>query len=168
MTDIGGGEPPNFLAGANEWECTFFRQFGEGDDPASLFIQAKGVGDDDLRTFRIKMSFTDERQDGALLQAALTALDGYNLPLTPQSRTYLEGRLSTRTAFKSELENYRATFTPEMMDQRRFNLLLVAKADATPCGAPVQEPDRAPRRAIVSARVGCLTLPTGHAFSPEG
>jgi hypothetical protein len=161
-----GGEPSNFLAGSNEWECTFFRQFGEGDDPASLFIQAKGIGDDDLRTFRIKLSFTDERQAGALLQAALTALDGYGLSLTPQSRAYLEVKLSTRAAFKTELENYRATFNPEMMDQRRFNLLIVAHASTMACVAPATEPGSASQRAIATARVGCLTLPSGQAFSP--
>lgn len=163
-----GGEPPNFLAGANVWECTFFLPLGPGEDPASLFIQAKGVGEDDLRTFRIKLSFTDERHDGALLQTALTTLDGYGLSLTPQSRSYLEARLSARKAFKSDLENYRATFVPEMMDQRRFNLLLVAHPVTTACPVPTPEPARASQRAIVSTRIGCLTLPVGQVFSPQG
>jgi hypothetical protein len=155
-----GGPAAEYNARGHEWECNFLRPFGNAPEAASLFVQAKGSSLEELHTFRIKTSFIDPAHDDEVLAGAIAALDQFELRLSPESRAYLADRMANRASFKSVLENFRAVFGPEMLDQRRFNLVLVARSATSQCGsAPV-----ATFASISATPIACISLPAGRAW----
>lgn len=153
------GDPPQFTPTASDWECTLYRHFGDNDDAASIFIQAKGTDADGLQTFRIKLSFTDPPRDSDVLTAALAALHAYPLDLSASENAYIEAHLEGRLPFRSYLENYDMTLMKEMTDPRRYNLLLITRPDKTACPvAPPPSDVRLPDepRAIAGRPIGCF------------
>jgi hypothetical protein len=157
-----------FSSSGNDWECILEEEFGSASERASLFIQARGALPDTLRTFRMKLSLIDPAQERAMLRATVDAIDRFGLMLTPESRAYLAERLAARVEFTSALENYRMTFSREMTDDRRFNLLILPRPATSNCGtAPSTLPDRfgAPRYVM---SIACLPLRSGKAFPPSG
>ncbi|TWF56656.1 DUF6030 family protein [Neorhizobium alkalisoli] len=161
---LGGESGPvaEYKARGHEWECNYLRPFGDAPEAASLFVQAKGIVAGELHTFRIKTSFTDPAQDDEVLASAISAIDQFELRLSPESRAYLEDKLRNRVSFKSTLENFRAVFGPEMLDQRRFNLVLVARPATSECRSV---PETA-LTSITAVSIACLPLQSGRSWAP--
>lgn len=149
-----------FTPNGDDWECLAFAEFGSAAERASLFIQARGTEPDLLRSFRIKLSLTDESQSAALLNAALDATDRFGLALSPESRAYIKSKLSARTAFTSLLENYKASLSAEFTDDRRFNLLLLPRPQTADCSALASANGRVWARTY-HLQIGCLDLQSG-------
>jgi hypothetical protein len=144
-----------FTPSGKDWECVSFEEFGSGDERASVFMQAKGSSSDGLRTFRLKLSPTDPAQATEVTQAALGIIDGFGLSLSPESRQFIADRISTGTKFFALLENYKATFAREFLDNRRFNLVLVPRADTATCETPASGATRR-RASTYHSTIGCL------------
>ncbi len=159
-----------FTPSGKDWECVSFEEFGSGDERASVFMQAKGSGPDGLRSFRLKLSPTDPAQATEVIQAALGIIDGFGLSLSPESRQFIADRISTGAKFFALLENYKATFAREFLDNRRFNLVLVPRADTATCDTSASGGTR--ERAITyHSTIGCLDfqsrLRSANAPAPE-
>ncbi|EUB94940.1 hypothetical protein PMI07_002718 [Rhizobium sp. CF080] len=153
------GTAPTFTRSGNDWECLFFETFGNAaPEPAALFIQARGVEPDIVNSFRIKVSLTDLTMELAVLSEAIGATERFGLPMTPETRSYLIEKLAGRTEFSSIVENYRMTFSREITDARRYNLLILPRRQTASCGEhPSPPPDRW-TTPIYHMPVGCLAL----------
>ncbi|CDZ42871.1 DUF6030 family protein [Neorhizobium galegae] len=152
------GTAPTFSRSGEGWECLFFKEFGNGPEPAALFIQARGTEPDIMSSFRIKVSLTDLTAELAVLSGAIGATERFGLPMTPETRTYLVEKLAGRTEFSSIVENYRMTFSREISDARRYNLLILPRRQAAGCGEhPSPPPDRW-TTPVYRMPVGCLAL----------
>lgn len=152
------GTTPTFTRSGDEWECLFFEEFGNAPEPAALFIQARGTDPDIVSSFRIKVSLTDLATELAVLSEAIGATERFGLPMTPETRSYLIEKLAGRTEFSSIVENYRMTFSREITDARRYNLLILPRRQAAGCGEhPSPPPDRW-TTPIYRMPVGCLAL----------
>ncbi|WP_105432563.1 DUF6030 family protein [Neorhizobium sp. T6_25] len=152
------GTAPTFSRSGGDWECLFFEEFGNAPEPAALFIQARGMEPGTVSSFRIKVSLTDLTTELAVLSEAIGATERFGLPMTPETRTYLIEKLAGRTEFSSIVENYRMTFSREVTDARRYNLLILPRRQTAGCGErPSAPPDR---WATPTYRmpVGCLAL----------
>ncbi|WP_105401007.1 DUF6030 family protein [Neorhizobium sp. T7_12] len=152
------GTAPTFSRSGDDWECLFFEEFGNAPEPAALFIQARGTEPGTVSSFRIKVSLTDLTTELAVLSEAIGATERFGLPMTPETRTYLIEKLAGRTEFSSIVENYRMTFSREITDARRYNLLILPRRQTAGCGErPSAPPDR---WATPTYRmpVGCLAL----------
>jgi hypothetical protein len=119
-----------------DWECLAFEEFGSAPDRASVFVQAKGNDPDQLRSFRLKLSLTDPAERSAVNEAAMRALDRFGLGLSPESRQYLADKLAGPEPFSATLENFKAGFSREMLDERRFNLVLLPRLTLIRCDTP--------------------------------
>jgi hypothetical protein len=153
-----GGTAPTFSRSGDDWECLFFEEFGNAPEPAALFIQTRGTEPGIVSSFRIKVSLTDLTTELAVLSEAIAATERFGLPMTPETRTYLIEKLAGRTEFSSIVENYRMTFSREITDARRYNLLILPRRQTAGCGErPSAPPDR---RTTPTYRmpVGCLAL----------
>ncbi|MFB9951065.1 DUF6030 family protein [Rhizobium puerariae] len=166
------GTEPTFTTGANDWECLFFEEYGSAAERASLFVHVRGVLPDAMRTFRMKLSLTDPPVEPEVVGAAVAALGRFGLPMTPETTAYLIERLSARDEFTSVVENYRMSFSQEIMDRRRYNLLILPRPQTMACGEPVSPPPDKGARSTYRMPVGCLSLgptPSGPAsLFPEG
>jgi hypothetical protein len=152
------GTAPAFTRSGDDWECLFFEEFGNAPEPAALFIQARGAEPDIVNSFRIKVSLTDPAMELAVLSAALAATERFGLAMTPETRSYLTEKLAGRTEFSSIVENYRMTFSQEITDARRYNLLILPRRQTANCGdRPSPPPDRW-MTPIYRMPVGCLAL----------
>jgi hypothetical protein len=154
----GSGTAPTFSGSGDDWECLFFEEFGNAPEPAALFVQARGTEPGIVSSFRIKVSLTDLTTELAVLSEAIGAAERFGLPMTPETRTYLIEKLAGRTEFSSIVENYRMTFSREITDARRYNLLILPRRPTAGCGErPSAPPDR---WATPTYRmpVGCLAL----------
>ncbi len=149
---------PSFTATDDGWECVFFQEFGTAVEQASLFIQSRGSSPDTIRSFRLKISHTDPIVELAVLREVFAAIDRYALPLTPQTRTYLREKLSRRAGFTATTEDYRITFSAEMMDARRFNLLILPLPDKIACDFALAEPAAPSARRTFAGPIACLDL----------
>ncbi|CDZ71374.1 DUF6030 family protein [Neorhizobium galegae] len=152
------GTAPTFTRSGDDWECLFFEEFGNAPEPAAMFIQVRGTDPDMVTSFRIKVSLTDLTMELAVLSEAIRATERFGLPMTPETRSYLIEKLAGRTEFSSIVENYRMTFSREITDARRYNLLILPRRQTAGCGErPSPPPDRwtAP---IYRMPVGCLAL----------
>ncbi|MEN3146457.1 DUF6030 family protein [Neorhizobium sp. IRAMC:178] len=152
------GTAPTFSRSGDEWECLFFEEFGNAPEPAALFIQARGTEPDIMSSFRIKVSLTDLTTELALLSEAIGATERFGLPMTPETRSYLIEKLAGRIEFSSIVENYRMTFSREITDARRYNLLILPRRQTAGCGErPSPPPDRW-TTPVYRMPVGCLAL----------
>jgi hypothetical protein len=165
--DGSGKGEANFESADGDWECLFYQEFGSAPEPASLFIQARGSETDNLRTFRIKLSLTDAAQDAAIFKAAVGSVNLFGLSLSAESRAYLSERLPARREFTSVLENYRMTFSREMTDDRRFNLLILPRPQTTNCDSPTPAEGVKVHAQTFHRSVGCLALRPGTAGKPQ-
>ncbi len=148
----------------NDWECLFFQEFGSASEPASLFVQARGTLPDIIRNFRIKLSLVDPAVDQSVIDEAIAATERFGLPMTIETRGYIKEMISTRREFSSIVENYRMTFSKEITDDRRYNLLILPRPQTVKCGeAPQTPPDNAATQTY-RMPVGCLALRA----APEG
>lgn len=152
------GIEPTFTTTDNGWECLFFEEFGSAAEPASFFVHARGTEPDAVRIFRIKLSLLDSLEEHSVLNGAIAALQRFGLPMTPETRAYLAEKISARADFTSIVENYRMSFSREMMDERRYNLLILPYPQAIACGElPSTPPDR-DGTPTYRMPVGCLAL----------
>ncbi|WP_117194061.1 DUF6030 family protein [Rhizobium terrae] len=151
------GTRPEFTTSDNNWECLFFEEFGTSPEPGSLFIQARGALPDRIRSFRIKLSLTEAAVEIQMLQGAVAAIERFGLPMAPETRSYLADMLATRREFSSIVENYRMTFSPEMTDARRYNLLILPRPQTITCSGlpPSSDPSNA---STYRMPIGCLPL----------
>lgn len=156
----GKGAEPTFSSTNGDWECLFFEEFGTAAEPASFFVQAKGAEPDVVRIFRLKLNLLDPPVEGSVLDEAIAALQRFGLPMTPETRTYLAEKISARADFTSIVENYRMTFGREMMDERRYNLLILPYPQTIACGEPPSIPPDRDSTSIYRMPVGCLALRT--------
>ncbi|WJR67352.1 DUF6030 family protein [Neorhizobium sp. CSC1952] len=152
------GIEPAFTGGDDEWECLFFEEFGTSAEPASLFVQARGKEPDVVRILRLKLSLLDPPAERSVLDAAIAALQRFGLPMTPETRTYLADKILARTDFTSIVENYRMTFSREMTDARRYNLLIQPDLQTVACGEPPPTPPGRGNTPTYPMPVGCLAL----------
>ncbi|TDK36987.1 hypothetical protein E2F50_08775 [Rhizobium deserti] len=165
--DASGKEEASFKSVQGDWECLFYREFGSAPEPASLFIQARGSEADNLRTFRIKLSLTDSSQDRAVVKAAMESVNLFGLALSPESRAYLSERLPARREFNSVVENYRMTFSREMTDERRFNLLILPRPMTAGCDSTATAAGAGAHAQTYHLSVGCLALRPGTLGKPQ-
>jgi hypothetical protein len=157
---VTGASPSTFQASGGEWECVFSREMGDGPEPSILFVQAKGTSPTSFRTFRAKLSLLDPNEDEGLIRATLDAMDGFGLALSPESRSYVEEKLSMRRGFSSLLEDHRISFEQEREDERRFNLLITPRQPMADCASPVAHVPGSRLRSTTTAEpVGCLRFP---------
>jgi hypothetical protein len=147
-----------FTPTGQDWECLAFQEFGAAEERASIFLQARGTVPDLLRTFRIKLSLTDSSQVGTMTQSAIAAVDRFGLALSPESRQYLGDKIAAQVSFSSTLENYRAVFAHEFTDERRFNLLLVPRAQTIGCEGSAGMPEGHRRAVTLPLPIGCLDI----------
>jgi hypothetical protein len=147
---------PEFTSADDDWECLFFESFGAATEPASLFVQARGSLPDVLQSFRIKLSFTDPLVERAVADETMTIIDRFGIPITRETRDYLADKISGREDFTAMLENYRLTFSREMMDERRHNLLLLPRPSKITCGEPAMPSPDKDLRPIYRLPIGCL------------
>ncbi len=145
-----------YTPNGRDWECLAFEEFGTGSDRASLFLQSKGSEADTIRTFRLKLSFTDASQSTAVIEAAMASIDHFDLSLTPQSRAYIAEKLGTQEKFSSLLENYKASLTREYLDGRRFNLLLLPRTQSVSCETTL--PPAKARAITYALTIACLDV----------
>ena len=149
---------PEFRSTKDDWECLFFESFGTATEPASIFVQARGSLPDTLHSFRVKLSLIDPLVERAVADEAMATIDRFGIPMTTETRNYLEDKISRREDFTSVLENYRLTFTREMTDDRRHNLLILPRPPKIACGEPaLPSPDKW-FRPIHRMPIGCLAL----------
>ncbi|MBW6420404.1 hypothetical protein KX729_03045 [Rhizobium sp. XQZ8] len=147
-----------FTPAGNDWECLFFQEFGSASEKASLFVQARGALPDTIRNFRIKLSLVDSTSDQAVIDEATAAIERFGLPMTPETRSYIKEMISTRREFTSIVETYRMTFSKEITDERRYNLLILPRPQTIKCGdAPETQPDST-ATSVYRMPVGCLAL----------
>jgi hypothetical protein len=147
-----------FKANGDGWECLYFQEFGSSGEPASLFVQTRGALPDVVRNFRIKLSLVDPASDQSVIDETVAALGRFGLPMTAETRTYLKDMISTRREFSSIVENYRITFSKEITDERRYNLLILPRPQTITCGeAPETPPDNA-ATPTYRMPVSCLAL----------
>ncbi|MBP2560923.1 hypothetical protein J2857_003692 [Neorhizobium galegae] len=152
------GTTPTFTRSGDDWECLFFKEFGNAPEPAALFIQARGTEPDIVSSFRIKVSLTDLATELVVLSEAIGATERFGLPMTRETRSYLIEKLAGRTEFSSMVENYRMTFSREITDARRYNLLILPRRQTAGCGErPSPPPDRW-TTPIYRMPVACLAL----------
>lgn len=149
---------PEFTTANDDWECLFFESFGTAREPASIFVQARGGLPDVLQSFRIKLSFTDPPVERSVADETMTIVDRFGIPITRETRDYLADKISRREDFTSVLENYRLTFSREMMDDRRHNLLLLPRPPKIACGEPAPPSPDKDLRPIYQMPIGCLAL----------
>ncbi len=152
------GTAPTFSRSGGDWECLFFEEFGNAPEPAALFIQARGTEPGTVSSFRIKVSLTDLTTELAVLSEAIGATERFGLPMTPETRTYLIEKLAGRTEFSSIVENYRMTFSREVTDARRYNLLILPRRQTAGCGERPSAPPDSWATPIYRMPVGCLAL----------
>jgi hypothetical protein len=154
-----GSVMASFQASGDDWECVLSRELGSMSDPSVLFIQARGTSPDSFRTFRAKLSLIDPSQDAPLIRLALDSLDRFGLALSPESRRYVEERITMRRNFSSLLENYRITFERERDDEKRFNLLIVPLSTMTSCTLPrIESEGTIMNASIAPMQLGCLSF----------
>lgn len=147
-----------FTPNSTGWECLFFREFGSASEPASIFVQTRGTLPDIVRNFRIKLSLVDPAFDQAVIDEAIAAIERFGLPMTTETRTYVKEMISTRREFSSIVENYRMTFSKEMTDERRYNLLILPRPQTIQCGDAPEAPPNEANTPIYRMPVGCLAL----------
>ncbi|WP_105386099.1 DUF6030 family protein [Neorhizobium alkalisoli] len=147
---------PEFTSANDDWECLFFESFGTATEPASLFVQARGSLPDVLQSFRIKLSFTDPLVERAVADETMAIIDRFGIAITRETRDYLANKISRREDFTSVLENYRLTFSREMMDDRRHNLLVLPRPPKVACGEPAPPSPDKNLRPIYRMPIGCL------------
>ncbi|MGK6312891.1 DUF6030 family protein [Neorhizobium sp. DT-125] len=152
------GIEPTFTSTDNAWECLFFEEFGASAEPASLFVQARGTEPDVVRILRLKLSLIDPILERSVLDETIAALQRFGLPMTPETRTYLADKILARTDFTSIAENYRMTFSREMTDARRYNLLIQPEPQTIACGEPPPMPPDRGSTPIYHMPVSCLAL----------
>lgn len=152
------GTQPTFTTSEDDWECVIFEEFDTSPDPASFFIQARGGMPDTFRNFRLKFSLTNPLTETVVLNEAIAAIQRFDLPMAPETRAYISEKLSARTEFTSTSENYWMSFRQEIIDKRRYNLLILPLPQTITCGDPALPlPDKA-YRPIHGMTVGCLPL----------
>jgi len=154
----GKGIKPTFTSTDDGWECLFFEEFGSAAEPASFFVHARGAEPGVVKIFRIKLSLLDPLEERSVLDGAVAALQRFGLPMTPETRNYLTEKISARTDFTSIVENYRMTFSREMMDERRYNLLILPYPQTIACGEPPSAPPDRDGTPTYRMPVGCLAL----------
>jgi hypothetical protein len=156
---IGDGVEPSFVPDGQNWECVLFQEFGSSSEPASLFVQIRGSSADAIRTFRLKLSLIDPATAEAVTREAIATFERFGLTMTAETRTYIRDMLESRREFSSIVENYRMSYSQEMSDERRYNLLLVPRAPTTGCGdAPQEERPGTATTPAYPRPVGCLPL----------
>lgn len=135
------GAEPQFTALKPGWECTLLQEFGiAAAQPSSIFLQAKGADGTSVASLRIKLNLTDPATERVATNEAIAALQRFSLPFSPETQSYLREMLAGRRPFSSLAENYRITFEPEMMDPRRYNLVVLPRPQTIGCG---EKPEQA-------------------------
>jgi hypothetical protein len=144
------------------WECLYLQNYGSSAEPASLFVQMRGDEPEGFRSLRMKLSLTDPREEQTIVRTATDFARALIPPMSAETEAYLADHLTRLRAFDSKLEDYRASFGPEMTDPRRYNLIVVARAGP----ACEDEEPAATIRSITGTWIGCAALPASP-FNPE-
>lgn len=152
------GTQPTFTTSDDDWECLIFEEFDNSSEPASFFIQARGGLPDTFRNFRLKFSLTNPLTETVVLNEAIAAMQRFDLPMAPETRAYLAQKLTARTEFTSTSENYWMAFRQEIIDKRRYNLVILPLPQTITCGDPALPPPDRAGRPIYGMTVGCLSL----------
>ena len=151
------GPGPQFTNLRTGWECTFFQEFtSAAPEHASIFFQAKGPDADTTTSLRVKLNLTDESVEPAVIEAAASAVRRFGLPMTPESRTYIDEMLAARRPFSSGIDDYRMSFGPEGMDPRRYNLVILPRPQQPKCGEQPTDPDESQQ---YRTPIACRPLP---------
>ncbi|MBW9087939.1 hypothetical protein JNB91_08780 [Rhizobium wenxiniae] len=154
------GPAANFQAAGGEWECLFSKELGTTAEPSVLFAQIKGTSSSTFRTFRLKLSLLDPRQDEEMFRLVANSLDRFGLELTPENRRYLNDRIRAGDTFSSRLEGYRISYDRERDDDRRSNLLITQIPQISACSGPIPISRGYPMQSSTAPiMLECLPLP---------
>lgn len=153
------GPASSFQAAGGEWECLFSKELGTAAEPSVLFIQVRGTSSTTFRTFRLKLSLLDPRQDQEMFRLVASSIDRFGLDLTADNRRYLSDRIRAGRAFSSRMEEYRISYERERDDNRRSNLLITQLAQTSACGEPITATHGYPMQSsIAPVMLDCLPL----------
>lgn len=126
------GEKPVFLrAPDGRWECTVLIVMSEAAQSGSMFIQARGAGND-VASLRMKLNFGDDAETSRLAARATALAHRVLVSLNDDEIAYIETKMADRQAFRTETGDYRLTFRQEGSATQRFNLIAVPMA-----GSPI-------------------------------